>query len=57
MAKASITFEDINVTITAPAGTRLIEISEKVENGLSNDDLKKFPFPIVIYNFIEKYLK
>lgn len=34
-----------------------VEISEKVENGLSNDDLKKFPFPIVIYNFIEKYLK
>ncbi|MBC7495350.1 MAG: A/G-specific adenine glycosylase, partial [Flavobacterium sp.] len=34
-----------------------VEITEKVENGLSNDDLKKFPFPIVIYNFIEKYLK
>jgi len=34
MAKASITFEDINVTVTAPAGTRLIEISEKVGSGI-----------------------
>ncbi len=25
MAKASITFEDINVTVSAPAGTRIIE--------------------------------
>ena len=30
MAKATITFEDINVTVTVPAGTRVIEVSEKV---------------------------
>ena len=35
MAKASITFDDINITVTAPAGTRLIEISEKVGSGIS----------------------
>jgi ferredoxin len=35
MAKASITFEDINITVTAPAGTRLIEISEKVGSGIT----------------------
>ena len=34
MPKASITFEDINVTVNAPAGTRLIEISEKVGSGI-----------------------
>lgn len=34
-----------------------VEILEKIENGLSIENLKKFPFPIVIYNFIEKYLK
>lgn len=34
-----------------------VEILEQVENGLSIENLKKFPFPIVIYNFIEKYLK
>ncbi len=35
MAKATITFEDINVTVTAPAGTRIIEISEKVGSGIT----------------------
>ncbi|WP_045225057.1 2Fe-2S iron-sulfur cluster-binding protein [Methyloterricola oryzae] len=35
MAKATITFEDINVTVTVPAGTRLIEISEKVGAGIT----------------------
>jgi ferredoxin len=35
MAKASITFEDINVTISAPAGTRIIEISEKVGSSIT----------------------
>ncbi len=34
MAKAQITFSDINLTVTVPAGTRLIEISEKVGAGL-----------------------
>lgn len=35
MAKATITFEDINVTVSAPAGTRIIEISEKVGSGIT----------------------
>ena len=30
MAKATVTFEDIKVTVSVPAGTRVIEISEKV---------------------------
>jgi ferredoxin len=34
MAKATITFEDIDVTVSAPAGTRVIEISEKVGSGI-----------------------
>lgn len=35
MPKANVTFEDINVTVTVPAGTRLIEISEKVGAGIT----------------------
>jgi ferredoxin len=35
MPKANVTFEDIDVTITVPAGTRLIEISEKVGAGIT----------------------
>jgi len=35
MAKASITFEDINITVSARAGTRIIEISEKVGSGIT----------------------
>jgi ferredoxin len=35
MAKATVTFEDINVTVTVPAGTRVIEISEKVGSGIT----------------------
>jgi ferredoxin len=34
MAKATVTFEDIGVTVTVPAGTRMIEISEKVGAGI-----------------------
>ncbi|QXP82737.1 2Fe-2S iron-sulfur cluster-binding protein [Methylococcus sp. Mc7] len=34
MAKATVTFEDIGVTVTVPAGTRMIEISEKVGSGI-----------------------
>ena len=34
MAKATITFEDINVTVTVPAGTRVIEVSEKVGSAI-----------------------
>ncbi|MGB4672847.1 MAG: 2Fe-2S iron-sulfur cluster-binding protein [Azovibrio sp.] len=30
MPKAKVTFADIGVTITVPAGTRLIEVSERV---------------------------
>jgi ferredoxin len=35
MAKSTITFEDINVTVTVPAGTRVIEVSEKVGSGIT----------------------
>lgn len=35
MPKAQVTFEDIGVTVTVPAGTRLIEVSEKIGAGLS----------------------
>jgi ferredoxin len=35
MAKATITFEDINISVTVPAGTRVIEISEKVGSGIT----------------------
>ena len=35
MAKATITFEDIDVTVSAPAGTRIIEISEKVGSAIT----------------------
>lgn len=35
MPKANVTFEDIGVTVNVPAGTRLIEISEKVGAGIT----------------------
>jgi ferredoxin len=35
MPKASITFQDVGVTIKVPAGTRLIEVSEKVGSGIN----------------------
>lgn len=35
MAKATITFEDINITVTVPAGTRVIEVSEKVGSSIT----------------------
>jgi ferredoxin len=34
MAKAQVTFEDIGVTFTVPAGTRLIEVSELAGAGI-----------------------
>lgn len=34
MAKAKVTFLDIDVTVSVPVGTRVIEISEKVGAGL-----------------------
>ena len=34
MAKAQLSFADINVTITVPAGTRVIEISDKLNSGI-----------------------
>jgi A/G-specific adenine glycosylase len=33
-----------------------VEIDEILVDGLDNETLKSFPFPIVIHNFIEKYL-
>jgi len=30
MPKANVTFENLGITVSVPAGTRLIEISEKV---------------------------
>lgn len=35
MAKANVTFEDISVTVSVPAGTRVIEVSEKVGAGIT----------------------
>ncbi len=34
MAKAKLTFADIGVSVTVPAGTRIIEVSEKVGAGI-----------------------
>ncbi len=34
MAKAQLSFTDINVTVTVPAGTRVIEISDRVNAGI-----------------------
>jgi len=34
MAKAKITFSDIELTVNVPVGTRVIEISEKVGSGI-----------------------
>lgn len=33
-----------------------VEVYGPIENGIRNSVLKTFPFPIVIYNFIEKFL-
>ena len=35
MPKASVTFEDVGVTVSVPAGTRLIEVSEKMGAGIT----------------------
>jgi ferredoxin len=35
MPKAQVTFDDIGITVTVPAGTRLIEVSEKVGAGIT----------------------
>ena len=35
MPKAKVIFEDIGVSVTVPAGTRLIEVSEKVGAGIT----------------------
>ena len=35
MPKANVTFENIGITVSVPAGTRLIEISEKVGAGIT----------------------
>ena len=35
MPKAKVIFEDIGVAVTVPAGTRLIEVSEKVGAGIT----------------------
>lgn len=34
MAKAQLSFTDINVTVSVPAGTRVIEISDKLNSGI-----------------------
>ena len=34
MAKGKLTFVDINVSVNVPAGTRVIEVSEKVGAGI-----------------------
>ncbi len=35
MPKSNVTFEDVGVTVSVPAGTRLIEVSEKVGAGIT----------------------
>ena len=35
MAKSKVTFEDIDVTVLVPSGTRIIEVSEKVGAGIT----------------------
>ncbi|MDD5249460.1 MAG: 2Fe-2S iron-sulfur cluster binding domain-containing protein [Rhodocyclaceae bacterium] len=35
MTKARVTFADVGVTVSVPAGTRLIEVSEKVGAGIT----------------------
>lgn len=34
MAKAKVTFSDVGITVNIPAGTRIIEVSEKVGAGI-----------------------
>ncbi|AHK79796.1 ferredoxin [Ectothiorhodospira haloalkaliphila] len=34
MARAKLTFKDINLTVNAPVGARVIDISEKVGTGI-----------------------
>ena len=34
MAKARLTFSDVDVTVTVPTGTRVIEVSEQVGAGI-----------------------
>ncbi|MFW6380010.1 MAG: 2Fe-2S iron-sulfur cluster-binding protein [Halorhodospira sp.] len=34
MARAQVTFQDIGLTVSAPVGTRVIELSEKVGSGI-----------------------
>ncbi|WP_291992792.1 2Fe-2S iron-sulfur cluster-binding protein [Candidatus Accumulibacter sp. ACC003] len=34
MPRAKVTFQDVDVSVTVPAGTRLIEVSEKVGAGI-----------------------
>lgn len=33
-----------------------VKVSNKLNNGIEIDSLKNYPFPIVIYNFIEKFI-
>ncbi len=35
MEKATLTFTDVATTVTVPAGTRIIEMSEKVGSGIT----------------------
>jgi ferredoxin len=35
MPKANVTFEKLGLTVSVPAGTRLIEISEKIGAGIT----------------------
>ena len=34
MAKAQLTFTDVGITVNIPAGTRIIEVSDKVGSGI-----------------------
>jgi A/G-specific adenine glycosylase len=32
-----------------------VGVNQEIPNGITTEEIKKYPFPIVIYNFIEKY--
>ncbi|HRD49268.1 MAG: (2Fe-2S)-binding protein [Candidatus Competibacter sp.] len=34
MARSQLTFADVNLTVTVPAGTRVIEISDRIHSGI-----------------------
>jgi len=64
-------FQDYNIESVVPFNTSTIihklshqklhinffsvGVNQEIPNGIATEEIKKYPFPIVIYNFIEKY--